>query len=67
MFSRQDNMASNFKFVYTAIHGVGTPIATRAFDTFSLKPFISTKEQSEPNPDFPTVVYPNPEEGKGFI
>ena len=48
------------------MHGVGTPIAKRAFETFSLNPFISTKEQEDPNPDFPTVAFPNPEEGKGL-
>nr|CAG8494229.1 3697_t:CDS:10 [Entrophospora candida] len=63
---QQDNMASNFKFVYTAMHGVGTPMAARAFDVFSLKPFIPTKEQVDPDPDFSTVEFPNPEEGKAI-
>ncbi|RIA98178.1 hypothetical protein C1645_798393, partial [Glomus cerebriforme] len=62
---REDNASSKVKFVYTAMHGVGTPVAKRAFETFSLNPFISTKEQEDPDPDFSTVAFPNPEEGKG--
>jgi phosphomannomutase len=34
------------------MHGVGTPVAKRAFEVFSFNPFISTKEQEEPDPDF---------------
>jgi phosphoglucomutase len=62
-----DNAKSNVKFVYTAMHGVGTPFAERAFDAFKLAPFIPVKEQVKPDPDFPTVAFPNPEEGKGSL
>lgn len=48
------------------MHGAGTQVAKRAFEVFSFNPFLSTKEQEEPDPDFPTVAFPNPEEGKGF-
>ncbi|CAG8706218.1 4739_t:CDS:10, partial [Dentiscutata heterogama] len=64
---REDNAASNLKFIYTALHGVGTPAAKRIFETFSLKSLILTKEQADPDPDFPTVTFPNPEEGKGTL
>ncbi|CAG8778907.1 13213_t:CDS:2, partial [Cetraspora pellucida] len=63
-YYREDNAASNLKFVYTALHGVGTPAAKRIFETFALKSLILTKEQTDPDPDFPTVAFPNPEEGK---
>ncbi|GBB97055.1 hypothetical protein RclHR1_02900018 [Rhizophagus clarus] len=63
----EDNASSKIKFVYTAMHGVGTSVAKRAFEVFSFNPFISTKEQEEPDPDFPTVAFPNPEEGKGAL
>lgn len=46
------------------MHGVGNPMAKRAFEMFSLNDFIVTKEQKDPDPDFPTVAFPNPEEGK---
>jgi phosphomannomutase len=52
---------------YTAMHGVGTKFTARAFKTFGLPDFIPTLEQIEPDPSFPTVVYPNPEEGKGAL
>ncbi|CAO3594849.1 unnamed protein product [Absidia cylindrospora] len=63
----EDNANSKVKFVYTAMHGVGTPFAERAFEAFKLQPFIPVKEQVTPDPDFPTVAFPNPEEGKGSL
>src|SRR6266480_4857002 len=49
-FFREDNASSKVKFVYTPMHGVGTPVAKRAFEVFSLNPFIITKEQEDPDP-----------------
>ena len=64
---RSDNEKSTLKFVYTAMHGVGTPFAKRAFEVFGLPPFISVDKQIKPDPDFSTVEFPNPEEGKGSL
>ncbi|PRW56905.1 phosphoglucomutase PGM3 isoform B [Chlorella sorokiniana] len=50
---------------YTALHGVGTPWLLRAFGEWGLPPPILTRRQCEPDPDFSTVSFPNPEEGKG--
>lgn len=58
------NAVTPLKFVYTPVHGVGQPYAEGAFRVFQFKPFISVDEQKSPDPDFPTVKYPNPEEGK---
>ncbi len=58
------NASTPLKFVYTPVHGVGQPYAERAFAAFQFQPFISVDEQKNPDPDFPTVKYPNPEEGK---
>ncbi|CAG8512396.1 5364_t:CDS:10 [Funneliformis mosseae] len=66
-YHSKENISSKVKFVYTAMHGVGTPVAKRAFETFSLNPFISAKEQEDPDPDFSTVAFPNPEEGRGAL
>jgi phosphoglucomutase len=66
-FHYEANGKSDLKIVYTAMHGVGKDAVIRAFDTFGLKPFFPVKEQVEPNPDFPTVPFPNPEEGKGAL
>ncbi|KAF9351102.1 Phosphoglucomutase-3 [Mortierella sp. NVP85] len=65
--SVEANAASNTKFVYTAMHGVGYPFAKRVFENFGFKPLIPTKEQIDPDPEFPTVAFPNPEEGKGAL
>ncbi len=58
------NSSTELKFVYTPVHGVGQPYAERAFDAFKFKPFISVDKQKTPDPEFSTVKYPNPEEGK---
>ncbi|KAL7331662.1 hypothetical protein PS15p_203826 [Mucor circinelloides] len=65
--NKQDNQDTNVKFVYTAMHGVGTPYAKRAFACFGLPPFEPVEAQILPDPDFPTVAFPNPEEGKGAL
>ncbi|KIO34808.1 hypothetical protein M407DRAFT_13475 [Tulasnella calospora MUT 4182] len=60
------NASTDLKFVFTAMHGVGYKIAMRAIETAGFKPFIAVQAQQEPNPDFPTVPFPNPEE-KGAL
>lgn len=52
---------------YTAMHGVGAPFAAAAFEAFGLPAFHPTPEQVQPDPEFPTVEFPNPEEGKGAL
>lgn len=44
------------------MHGVGDQWARRVFEAFSLPPFLSVASQRLPDPQFPTVEYPNPEE-----
>ncbi|CAN0031767.1 unnamed protein product, partial [Choristocarpus tenellus] len=48
------------------MHGVGHKWVERAFKVFSLPPLISVPSQQEPDPEFPTVAFPNPEE-KGAL
>ncbi|EGN96134.1 hypothetical protein SERLA73DRAFT_170549 [Serpula lacrymans var. lacrymans S7.3] len=60
--SRSLNSASEIKYVNTSMHGVSHPFVSRAFKTFGFAPFIPVKEQQEPDPEFPTVKFPNPEE-----
>jgi phosphomannomutase len=52
---------------YTAMHGVGTKWIDLACEAFKIPTFIKVKQQVEPDPDFPTVTLPNPEEGKGAL
>nr|CCA16644.1 phosphoglucomutase putative [Albugo laibachii Nc14] len=62
-----DNSSTEAKFVYTSMHGVGHPFLTRAFRAFQLPAYIPVQDQILPHPDFPTVDFPNPEEGKGSL
>ncbi|PRP84723.1 hypothetical protein PROFUN_07825 [Planoprotostelium fungivorum] len=66
-YHRADNEKSKTRVVYTPMHGVGAHWAERAFTSFGLPPFIPTEEQIHPDPEFPTVAFPNPEEGKGAL
>lgn len=62
--SGADNAAAP-RAVYTPLHGVGGAFAARAFGEFGLPPPIMVEAQAAPDPEFPTVVFPNPEEGEG--
>jgi len=53
---------SNLKIVYTAMHGVGTETMQRVFNHAGFPTLILVDEQCAPDPDFPTVAFPNPEE-----
>lgn len=66
-FQRPANAAAALRIVYTAMHGVGAPFAARAFAAFGHVPFVPVPLQNDPDPTFPTVAYPNPEEGKGAL
>ena len=48
------------------MHGVSNAFMVKAFDLFGFEPFTPVKEQQLPDPEFPTVKFPNPEE-KGTL
>lgn len=48
--------------VYTPLHGVGKATLLRLFEVLGLSEPIVVPEQAEPDGDFPTVQFPNPEE-----
>jgi len=52
----------DIKVVYTAMHGVGTEVTQRIFNHAGFATLILVDEQCTPDPDFPTVAFPNPEE-----
>lgn len=66
---RADNAASPLVFTYTAMHGVGLPFAQAAFAAFGFeKEKLSiVEEQAQPDPSFPTVKFPNPEEAGALV
>ena len=56
----------DLRIVHTAMHGVGTAIATAALSRLGFTEVHPVAKQADPDPDFPTVAFPNPEE-KGAI
>ena len=50
------------KIIYTAMHGVGTQTLLSVFEAANFSTPILVKQQCKPDPDFPTVEFPNPEE-----
>ncbi|MET3113493.1 phosphoglucomutase [Pedobacter sp. CG_S7] len=56
--SRQKDL----KIVFSPIHGTGITLVPKALAQFGFTNLTLVEEQSKPDGNFPTVVYPNPEE-----
>ena len=52
----------DLKIVYTPIHGSGIKLVPEVLKRFGFTNVNIVKEQMEPDGNFPTVAYPNPEE-----
>ncbi len=52
----------DLKIVYTPIHGTGITLVPAVLERFGFTNVHVVTEQSTPDGNFPTVVYPNPEE-----
>ncbi len=54
------------KVVYTPLHGTGNTVTERLLKELGLENVYVVPEQKDPNGEFPTVDYPNPEDKKAF-
>ena len=52
----------DLKIVYSSIHGTGITLVPKALKLLGFEDVNVVEAQAEPNGDFPTVIYPNPEE-----
>jgi phosphoglucomutase len=52
----------DLKIVYTPIHGTGITLVPKVMERLGFTNVTIVKEQATPDGNFPTVVYPNPEE-----
>ena len=55
---------TDVRFVNTSMHGVSGPFVDEAFARFGYptSALVPVEEQRKPDPEFPTVKFPNPEE-----
>jgi phosphoglucomutase len=54
----------DLKIVYTPIHGTGITLVPKVLAAFGFTNVHVVEEQSIPDGNFPTVIYPNPEESE---
>lgn len=67
LFPRDSNASCPLRVVHSSFHGVGHAFVQEAFRNFNLPPPIAVPEQRDPDPDFPSVRCPNPEEGESVL
>jgi phosphomannomutase len=56
-------IADDLRIAYSALHGCGQRLFLRAMRARGLGNVYPVEDQGEPDADFPTVTFPNPEEG----
>lgn len=61
-----ENCGDKLTIVYTPLHGTGNKLASRILHEVGFENVYVVKEQANPDGNFPTVGYPNPEDPKAF-
>ena len=56
----------NLRIVYTSIHGSGIKLVPEVLQRFGFTNVHVVDEQATPDGNFPTVIFPNPEEGEAM-
>ncbi len=56
----------DLNIVFSSIHGTGITLVPAILKKIGFTNVNTVKEQAEPDGDFPTVVYPNPEESEAM-
>lgn len=67
IFNKEQIKKSDLKITYTSLHGVSHPYITNAFSVCGFNYYYPVQCQKDPDPEFSTVDFPNPEEGKGVL
>ena len=61
-FGTSSSAKDNLKIVFTSLHGASSTATPQVLKKAGYKNVFLVEEQAEPNPNFPTVKSPNPEE-----
>ncbi|WP_172370002.1 phospho-sugar mutase [Sporosarcina jiandibaonis] len=62
----EGNYDKNLSIVYSPLHGAGGELVCKGLEAAGFENVTVVAEQANPDPDFSTVEYPNPEESKAF-
>ena len=57
-----NNSLSDLKIIFTSLHGTGITQVPNVLKAFGFKNILIVKKQEKPDPEFSTVILPNPEE-----
>ncbi|MFS7001020.1 phospho-sugar mutase [Carnobacterium maltaromaticum] len=60
------DMSKEMKLVFTPLHGTGQMLGERALENAGFASISVVPEQAIPDPNFPTIKSPNPEEHSAF-
>ncbi|MGG1322282.1 phospho-sugar mutase [Priestia megaterium] len=62
----KDVAKANLHITYTPLHGTGQKLVPQALQNYGFQHITIVDEQKNPDPNFPTVSAPNPEEAQAF-